>query len=152
MVQFLKFYGLYVTAVCAAEHIDLVKSLGPNKVIDYKTADFTKDSERYDFVFDAVGKTSFGACKPLLQEKGIFASTEPNLLQVLLTPLSGGKKVMFRPPGNIKKALIFIKHLVENGQFRPVTDRTYPLDKIGEAFNYVATGEKIGNVIITMWP
>jgi NADPH:quinone reductase-like Zn-dependent oxidoreductase len=148
MVQFLKFFGVYVSAVCGGEHSELVRSLGADKVIDYKTVDFTKDSERYDFVFDAVGKTSFGACKSLLKEKGIFASTEPNLLQVIFTPLSGGKKAMFRPPGNIRQALTFICELVEKGSFRPLIDRTYSLDEIAEAFRYVATGEKIGNVII----
>lgn len=150
MVQFLKFYGLYVTAVCGSENRNLVKSLGADKVIDYEGDDFTKDSEKYDFIFDAVAKSTFSVCKPLLKKKGIYISSEPNLLQVLLTPMLGGKKVMFRPPKNTKAGLSFIKELIEKGSFRPVIDRKYSLDKIAEAFKYTAAGQKIGNVIITM--
>ena len=151
IVQFFKFYGVYITAVCSSENNELVKSLGADRVIDYKTNDFTKDSERYDFVFDAVGKSSFGKCKPLLKKNGIYASSGgPNLFNVLFTPLSGGKKEIFSPPKNLKACLSFIKDLVEKGSFRPVIDRKYPIDKIAEAYKYVATGQKIGNVIITM--
>jgi len=151
MVQFFKFYGVYITAVCSSENNELVKSLGADKVIDYKTDDFTKDIERYDFVFDAVGKSTFGKCKPLLKKNGIYSSSGgPNLLLVLITPLLGGKKEIFSPPKNLKASLNFIKDLVEKGSFRPVIDRKYPVDKIAEAYKYVATGQKIGNVIITM--
>ncbi len=150
-VQFFTFYGTSVTAVCGGENTELVKSLGADKVIDYKTDDFTKDSERYDFVFDAVGKSSFGKCKPLLKKKGIYSSSGgPNLLALLITPLVGGKKEIFCPPKNLKACLSFIMDLAEKGSFRPVIDKTYPIDKIAEAFEYVTSGEKIGNVIITM--
>lgn len=151
MVQFFKFYGVYITAVCSSENNELVKSLGADKIIDYKTDDFTKDSERYDFVFDAVGKSTFSMCKPLLKKNGIYSSSgAPNFLLVFITPLSGGKKEIFCPPKNLKTSLSFIKGLVEKGRFRPVIDRKYPIDKIAEAYEYVATGQKIGNVIITM--
>jgi NADPH:quinone reductase-like Zn-dependent oxidoreductase len=150
MVQFLKFYGLYVTAVCGGENRELLQSLGADKVIDYKTEDFTQDTERYDFIFDAVGKSSFASCKPLLKKKGTYVSTEPNFLHVLYTPLLGGKKVKFRPPRNIKAALLIIKDLIERGSFKPVIDREYPFDRIAEAFNYVVSGQKIGNVVITL--
>ena len=151
-VQFLKYYGVYVTAVCRGEHSALVKSLGADKVIDYTKEDFTKDDGQYDFVIDAVGKSSFFKCKRLLKKNGIYTSSggAENLILVLITPLLGGKKVVFKPPKNIKWGLSFIKELIEKGSFRPVIDRTYPLDKIAEAFTYVASGQKVGNVIITM--
>ena len=149
-VQFLKYYDVYVTAVCGGENSELVRSWGADKIIDYKTEDFTKDKEQYDFVLDAVGKSSFVASKPLLKKNGLFASSggAENLFWVLVTPLLGGKKVLF--PKDHKGILSFIKKLVENGRFKPVIDRTYPLDKIADAFTYVATGQKIGNVIVTM--
>ena len=150
-VQLLKYYGLYVTAVCGGEHSELVRSLGADKVIDYKTQDFTKDEERYDYIFDAVDKTGFLKCKPLLKEKGIYSSSGgfEYMLWALVTKFSG-KKVLFIAPKDIKGNLGFIKKLIEEGSFRPVIDRTYPFDKIAEAFTYVGTHEKIGNVIITM--
>ncbi|HXL57658.1 MAG TPA: NAD(P)-dependent alcohol dehydrogenase, partial [Chitinophagaceae bacterium] len=112
-VQFLKYYGVYVTAVCAAENSELVRSWGADKIIDYKTEDFTKDEERYDYVFDAVGKSSFVKCKPLLKKNGIFTSSGgfENLFWALITKLSGGKKVLFVPPKDINSTLGFIKDL-----------------------------------------
>ncbi|MFI5188343.1 MAG: NAD(P)-dependent alcohol dehydrogenase [Chitinophagales bacterium] len=151
-VQFLKFYGAFVTAVSGSETIELVKSLGADRVIDYKTNDFTKDTEKYDLVFDSVGKYTFGKCKHLLKKKGIYTSSGgfQNLFPALFTPLFGGKKVLFLPPKNIKACLGFINDLVEKGSFKPVIDKKYPIDKIAEAYKYVASGQKIGNVIITM--
>lgn len=149
-VQFLKYYGLYVTAVCAGEHSDLVRSLGADKVVDYKTQDFTKDEERYDYIFDAVDKTGFLECKGLLTKNGIYTSSGgfEYLLWSLVTKVTGGKKVLFIPPKDIKGNLEFIKMLIEKGKFKPVIDRGYTLDRIAEAFTYVGTGQKIGNVII----
>jgi NADPH:quinone reductase-like Zn-dependent oxidoreductase len=151
-VQFLKHYGVYTTAVCRGENKELVSSLGADKIIDYTTEDFTKDSERYDFVFDAVGKSSFFKCRKLLKKNGIYTSSGGwiNLLMIIITPLLGGRKVVFTFPKGIAATLNFIKDLIEKGSFRPVIDRNYPIDKIVEAYQYVATGQKIGNVIITM--
>ncbi len=151
-VQFLRNEGVYITAVCSSENAELIRSLGADKVIDYKREDFTKDNERYDFVFDAIGKSSFVKCKRLLKKKGIYTSSNGliNILWVFITPLFGGKKVVFSPPKSITEGLNFIKSLIEKGSFKPVIDRKYPLDKITEAYKYVATGQKIGNVIITM--
>jgi len=105
----------------------------------------------YDFVFDTVGKSTFRKCRQLLKKKGIYTSSGgPNPVLALITPLLGGKKEMFAPPKNLKVCLSFIKDLVEKGSFRPVIDRKYPIDKIAEAYQYVATGQKIGNVIIAM--
>jgi NADPH:quinone reductase-like Zn-dependent oxidoreductase len=152
MVQFLKFYGVSVTAVCRGEHSELMKSLGAHKIIDNTKEDFTKDSERYDFVLDAVGKTSFMQCKSVLKKKGVYTSSEGfiNLFWALVTPLFGGKKVVFYPPKNIKEELRFIRDLLQKGQFRPVIDRIYPIEKIADAFAYAASGQKVGNVVITM--
>ncbi|HEV8270550.1 MAG TPA: NAD(P)-dependent alcohol dehydrogenase [Chitinophagaceae bacterium] len=149
-VQFLKYYGVYVTAVCGGENRELVRSWGADKMIDYKKEDFTKDNEQYDFVIDAVGKSSFAKCKRLLKKKGIYAPSggAENIFLVLINPLLGGKKVLF--PKDNKGNLSFIKDLLEKGNFKPVIDRVYPLEKISEAFTYVATGQKIGNVIVTM--
>ena len=151
-VQFLKYYGTYVTAVCSGEHRKLVQSLGADRIIDLKTEDFTKDQERYDFVIDAVGKSSFGKCKILLKDKGIYSSSDgfENLFLALVTSLSGGKKVVFDLPKNVKEGLIFIKGLVEKGKFKPLIDRSYPMDKVKEAFYYVNSGQKTGNVILTV--
>ncbi len=150
-VQFLKYYGLYVTAVCGGENSELIRSLGADKVIDYKTQDFTQDDERYDYIFDAVDKTSFSKCKPLLKKKGIYTSSGgfENLAWALITKFSA-KKVLFIAPEDVKGNMAFIKKLIEEGRYRPVIDRTYPLDKIAEAFTYVGTGQKVGNVIIKM--
>ena len=141
-VQFLKYYDVYVTAVCGGENSELVRSWGADKIIDYKTEDFTKDKEQYDFVFDAVGKSSFVKCKRLLKKNGVYAPSggAENLFLVLITPLLGGKKVLF--PKDNKGNLGFIKELLEKGSFRPVIDRKYPLDKIAEAFTYVAIWSK----------
>ncbi len=151
-VQFLRNYGTYITAVCAGENAELVRSLGADKIIDYKTTDFTKDNEQYDFVFDAIGRSSFFRCKRLLKKKGIYTSSGgfENLFLLLITPVFGGKKVVFPAPKGIAAGLNYIKELIEKGNFRPVIDRKYPLDKIAEAYTYVASGQKIGNVIITM--
>jgi NADPH:quinone reductase-like Zn-dependent oxidoreductase len=151
-VQFLKYYGASVTAVCRDENRELISSLGADKVIDYTKEDFTKDKERYDFIFDAVGKSSFFKCKRLLKKKGVYTSSGgfENFLLLFITPLFGGKKVVFNFAQSITTELNFIKDLVVNGNFRPVIDRKYPLDQIAEAYRYVATGQKIGNVIITM--
>lgn len=151
-IQFLKYYNVYVTAVCDGEHSELIKSLGADKVIDYKKEDFTKDTEKYDYVFDAVNKTGFFKCRPLLKKKGIYASSGGigYLFLAFFTSLFGGKKVIFHVPKDVTGTLGFIKGLIEKGSFKPVIDRKYPIDKIAEAFTYVATGQKTGNVIITM--
>ena len=147
-VQFLKYCGVYVTAVCGGENSELVRSWGADKIIDYKTEDFTKDKEQYDLVFDSVGKSTFLKCKHLLKKNGIYAPSGGmvNLFWLLVAPLLGRKKVLFLKDS--KSNLSFIKELIEKGNFKPVIDRIYPIEKIAEAFIYVASGQKIGNVII----
>jgi len=152
-VQLLKHFGARVSAVCNTKNVGLVKSLGADNVIDYQTQDFTKSEGRFDFIFDAVGKSSFGACKPLLTEKGIYISTElgknsENILFALVTPILGGKKVLFPIPTINQQDVIFLKELVEKGEFKPVIDRSYKLEQIVDAYKYVESGQKTGNVVI----
>ncbi len=154
MVQFLKYFELNVTAVCNTENINLVQSLGADKIIDYKVQDFTQDDQRYHYVFDAVGKSTFGKCKPLLQKGGVYISSElgpwsQNPVLALLSPFMGDKKVKFPLPSDIKGSMRFIQDLIEQGKFRPVIDRTYSMENIAEAYDYVQSGQKTGNVIVT---
>jgi len=152
-LQLLKSCGVTVTAVCKGQNAQLIKSLGADKVIDYEKQDFTKDDEQYDYIFDSVGITRFSKCKHLLTKQGVFTSSGGDmnhLWMALITPLGNGKKVMFRAPRNVPDGLNFIKEEIRKGKFKPVIDRKYPLDKIAEAFDYVGTKQKIGNVILTM--
>lgn len=152
-VQLLKHFGAHVTAVCNTKNIGLVKALGADVVIDYQTQDFTKIDTRFEFIFDAVGKSSFKACKPLLTQKGIYISTElgknaENIWLALITPLWGGKKLLFPIPDISKQDVVFLKELAERNQFKPVIDSHYKLVQIVEAYKYVETGQKTGNVIL----
>lgn len=152
-VQLLKYLGARVTAVCNTKNVDLVKSLGADVVIDYQTQDFTASKTKFSFILDAVGKSSFGACKPLLTDKGIYISTElgkggENIFLALITPILGGKKVLFPIPEVKKEDIVFLKERVEKGDFKPVIDRAYSLGQIVDAYRYVETGQKTGNVVI----
>lgn len=153
-IQLLKFYGAIVTTVCRTEHIPIATSLGADEVVDYTIQDFTTlYKEKFDFVFDAVGKSSFGKCKPIMKKNGIYISTElgymsQNPFFALIGLFTNGKKVMFPIPASNKTDTEFLKSLVERGVFTPLIDRTYTLDEIAEAYSYVETGQKIGNVLI----
>ncbi|MBL7913267.1 MAG: NAD(P)-dependent alcohol dehydrogenase [Bacteroidia bacterium] len=154
-VQLLKHFGADITAVCDTKRLELVKSLGANKVIDYTKEDFTNCGELFDVVFDSVGKSSFGKCKKILKPKGIYISSElgymsQNVFYALFTPLFGGKKVLFPIPVDKKEDMVFFKELVEAGKYKAIIDRTYPLEEIVEATKYVEKGEKTGNVVITI--
>ncbi len=154
-LQLAKYYGAEITAVCKTGSIELMKSLGADDVIDYTKEDFTKNGKMYDVVMDAVGKSSFFRCKKLLKPGGIYFSTElgflsQNIFLALLTPVTGGKKVMFPIPKDSKEDIIFFKELIEAGKYKPAIDRRYRLEQIVEAHKYVETGQKIGNVVITM--
>jgi NADPH:quinone reductase-like Zn-dependent oxidoreductase len=157
-VQLLKSLGAQVTAVCDTEHLELVRGLGADRVIDYTAEDFTKDEQRHDVVLDAVGKSSFFRCRRLLKPGGIYLSSDggplnQNLVLVLITPLVGvfgGKKVLFRVPRDDQEMVRYFKDLIESGAFKPLIDRRYRLDQIVEAYRYVETGQKIGNVVISV--
>jgi len=154
-VQLLKYSGANVTAVCISENENLVKSLGAIAAIDYTKKDFTKINEKYDYVFDTVGKSSFKKCKPLLKSGGVYMSSElgwmaQNLLFSLITPILRNKRVKFPFPTNHRRTILFVKQLCEEGAFRAIIDRKYRLEEIVEAYRYVETGQKIGNVVITI--
>jgi NADPH:quinone reductase-like Zn-dependent oxidoreductase len=156
-VQLVKNHGAYVVAVCNTQNVQLVKSLGADVVIDYTQQDFTQVNEQFDFVFDAVGKSSFSKCKRILKENGIYISTElgtrgANIYLALITPLLGGKKVLFPLPTISKQDVVFFKELVEHGKYKPVIDRYYNLEQIVDAYKYVETGQKTGNVVINIIP
>jgi NADPH:quinone reductase-like Zn-dependent oxidoreductase len=157
-VQLLKHLGAQVTAVCDTKHLELVRGLGADRVIDYTADDFTKDTQTYDVVLDAVGKSSFGRCRRLLKPRGIYVSSDlgplsQNPILALITPLLGGKKVRFAIPRTPRQELArYFKRLLESGEFRPLIDRRYPLDQIVKAYRYVETGQKVGNVVISVEP
>ena len=152
-VQIAKHLGATVTAVCATDHLDLVKGLGADRVVDYTAGDFTQDEQRYDVVLDAVGKSSWGACKQLLKPRGLYMSSElgrfgQNPLLAIVTPFGRGRRVKFPVPKHDREMIEYLRDLMASGAFVPVIDRTYPLEQIVEAYEYVETGRKIGNVVI----
>ena len=157
-VQLAKYYGAEVTGVCSTANLDLVTSLGADKVIDYTEDDFTQNGESYDIIFDTVAKSSFSRCKRSLMENGIYLSTFPAMalmMQMLWTAKIGDKKAIFaatglRSPAEKNKDLIFLKELVEAGKLKAVIDREYPLEQIVEANSYVEKGHQKGNVVITL--
>jgi len=152
-VQLARSFGADVTAVCNTKNLELVRSLGADRVIDYTQEDFTKNGQTYDVIFDAVGKQSFRRCRGSLEPRGIFLPTDgfANLLWALLTPRMGGKKVLFQiPPRQTKQDVLFLKELIAAGKYRPVIDRRYPLDDVVEATRYVETEQKTGNVVLTV--
>lgn len=156
-VQLLKYFDAGVTAVCNTPNVELVRSLGADFVIDYTREDFTKTGQQYDFIFDAVGKSSFAVCKKLLKKDGVYISTEPgkngeNIWMALYGLLSGGKRVLFPIPYINKEDVIFLKNLAEKGLFKPLIDQIYRLDEIKEAYQYVESRQKIGNVVLRISP
>ncbi len=152
-VQLAKYYGAEVIGVCSTTNIELVRSLGADKVIDYTREDFTECGETYDVIFDAVGKSSFSRCKNSLKENGIYLSTLPKasvLFQTLWTSKVGTKRVKTGGAPARLDNLILLKELIEAGDLGTVIDRSYPLEQIAEAFRYVEKGHKKGNVVITV--
>ena len=152
-VQLAKYFGAEVTGVCSTTNLELVKSLGADKVIDYTKEDFTKNGETYDIIFDTVGKTSFSGCKSSLNQRGFYVATVATLaiiIQMLWTSIIGSKKVKFGFAGAKAEDLNFLKELCEAGKYKAVIDRRYPLDQIVEAHRYVDKGHKKGNVVITV--
>ncbi|MDH4197164.1 MAG: NAD(P)-dependent alcohol dehydrogenase [Candidatus Aminicenantes bacterium] len=154
-VQLAKSYGADVTAVCNTKNVEIVKSLGADRVIDYTKKDFTKSGQPYDVIFDAVGKISFLRCKNSLKQGGVYLETDlgylwQNLIFALLTAKIGRKKVMIAIPKENKEDVLFFKEIIEAGKYKAVIDRRYPLEQIIEATTYVETGQKTGNVVITI--
>jgi NADPH:quinone reductase-like Zn-dependent oxidoreductase len=130
-----------------------VRSLGADRVIDYTQEDFTKKGQTYDVIFDAVGKHSFRRSRGSLAPGGIYLPTDRlgNIIWAALTRRIGSKKVLFQiPPRYTKQDVLLLKELVEAGKYRPVIDRTYPLEDVVEAVRYVETEQKTGNVVLTI--
>ena len=154
-VQLSRHFGAEVTAVCPTKTFDLVRSLGATELIDYTKADFTKNGKTYDVIFDAVGKESFQRTKGSLKPGGCYLATDGfrNLLLTPWTRMFGDKKVSFTiPPRFAKQDLLLLKQLLEAGEYRAVIDRSYPMDQIVEAARYVATEQKVGNVVLVIAP
>src|SRR6266851_5011684 len=131
-VQLARYFEADVTAVCSTKNLELVRSLGADRVIDYTKEDFTKNGQTYHVIFDAVGKLSFRRCRGSLEPGGMYLPTDGfvNLLWALLPSLTGDKKVVFQiPPRQTKQNVLFLKGLIETGKYRPVIDRRYPLDE-----------------------
>jgi NADPH:quinone reductase-like Zn-dependent oxidoreductase len=152
-VQLAKHFGAEVTGVCSTANIDMVKSLGADRVIDYTREDFTRNGQTYDVIFDTVGKTSFAGCKGSLKQSGVYlagSSGPREAIQERLTAKGEGKKVIATAGAIAAEGLIFLKGLIEDGQLRPVIDRRYPLEQIVEAHRYVEGRHKKGNVVITV--
>jgi NADPH:quinone reductase-like Zn-dependent oxidoreductase len=154
-VQLAKHFGAEITAVSGTDGIELVRALGAGRVIDYTQEDFTTDGARYDVVFDAVGKSSFRRCRRLLKPGGVFLFTDLGFLWhtpllVLITRFVGSRRVIIPVPRPTQSDIEFLKDLVEDGAFSAVIDRRYPLEEIVEAYRYVDTGQKTGNVVITV--
>jgi NADPH:quinone reductase-like Zn-dependent oxidoreductase len=152
-VQLAKYFGAEVTGVCSTTNLEMVKSLGGEKVIDYTKEDFTRSGETYDLIFDTVGKTSFSRCKSSLKQKGIFLTALmdlPEIVQIIWTSMTGGKKVKGGVAPERVEDLNFLKELMEAGKIKPVIDRCYPLEQTAEAFRYVEKGHKKGNIVITV--
>jgi NADPH:quinone reductase-like Zn-dependent oxidoreductase len=152
-VQLARYFGADVTAVCGTKNLELVRSLGADRVIDYTKEDFTKNGQTYDVIFDAVGKHSFKRCRASLEPGGRYLPTDGavNILLALMPSRKGAKRVVFQlPPRQPKQDVLFLKGLVEAGKFRPVIDRRYPLEDVIEATKYVETEQKTGNVVLTI--
>jgi NADPH:quinone reductase-like Zn-dependent oxidoreductase len=154
-VQLSKYFDADVTAVCNTKNVELVASLGADRVIDYTQEDFTKNGETYDVIFDAVGKHSFRRCRRSLKPGGFYVETDLGFLwQVpilaLVTRWIGDKRVTLGITRYTKKDVLFLKELIEAGRYRAVIDRCYPLEDVVEATRYVETQQKTGNVVLTI--
>lgn len=150
-VQLAKYFGAEVTGVCSTKNVGLVKSLGADHVIDYTKTDFTRTGESYDIIFDTVTKSSFSKCKNSLNDGGKYIVTVISFRRVLLSLLTRfckKRKLIFAMSVNKRESLKFIKTLIEKGDLKTIIDKTFPLDEIVEAHQYVEKGHKVGNVVV----
>jgi NADPH:quinone reductase-like Zn-dependent oxidoreductase len=154
LLQFVRQYDVKIAATCNTKNIELIHTLGADKIFDYTKEDFTDTGGTYDFVFDTVGKSTFGKCKSLLNKKGVYISSElgpysQNVFYPLFNSISS-KKVIFPIPFNKRETIPYIISQLEKGIFKPVIDREYPLKEISKAYKYAIKGEKTGNVLINV--
>jgi NADPH:quinone reductase-like Zn-dependent oxidoreductase len=151
-IQMLKALGAYIVATAPTNHLEKVKGLGADRVMDFQTEDFTQIDEKFHFVFDSVGKSNFGKCKPIMLDGGIYVSSElgpgaENLYLPLLT-LFSKNQVKFPTPTKRRESVKYIAELLSAGKFNPLIDKVVSPDDIVEAFHYVNAGKKVGNVIL----
>jgi NADPH:quinone reductase-like Zn-dependent oxidoreductase len=150
-VQLAKYYGAEVTAVDSTAKLDMLRSIGADRVIDYTRQDFTKNGEHYDVIFDVVGKSSFSRCKSSLKQNGTYLLANPGLLQMVRgssTSRKSGKRMISGAASHTAQDLVYLRELIEDGKLVPVIDRRYPLEQTAEAHRYVETGQKKGSVVI----
>ena len=151
-----RYFEADVTAVCNGKNVELVRSLGADRVIDYEQEEFTKDAQRYDVVFDAVSKLSFRRCRGSMKRGGVYVATDlgflvQNPILAFVTKRVGGQRVVFPIPRYTKQDVLFLKEFIEAGRYRAVIDRRYPLEQVVEASRYVEAEQKTGNVIRAAW-
>jgi len=156
-VQWARYFGSHVTAVCSTKNLELVRSLGADEVVDYTREDFTKNGRTYDVIFDAVGKHSFRRCRRSLKPGGMFIETDLGFMWhapvlALLTKWIGDKRAKIGIARYRKEDVLLLKELIEAGTYRAVIDRRYPLADVVEATRYVETEQKTGNVVLTVTP
>jgi len=151
-VQLAKHYGVEVTAVDSAGKLDMLSSIGADQVIDYTQEDFTERGEIYDVIFDVVGKISFSRSDKALKQNGTYLLANPagQMVRGLWTRMRSSKKVIMETASGTIEDLITLRELIEAGKIKTVIDRRYPLEQIAEAHRYVETGQKAGNVVITV--
>ena len=152
-IQLAKYFGAEVTGVCSTTNLELVKSLGADRTIDYTKEDFTKDGEAYDAILDTVGNVSFSRLKNSLKRHGTLLLVVAGLSQMvqgLWTSMTSSQKVISGPATDRKEGLIFLRELIEAEKLKTIIDRRYPLEQTAEAHRYVDTGRKKGNVVITL--
>jgi NADPH:quinone reductase-like Zn-dependent oxidoreductase len=154
-VQLAKHFGGRVTAICNTKNVDVVRSLGADEVVDYLKEDFTRNGQTYDVIFDAVGKHSFRRCRHSVKRGGAYIETDLGFMWhvpplALLTRWVGDKRVAIPLPSYTKANVLFLEELIEAGRYRPVIDRRYRLEEVVEASRYVETGQKTGNVVLTL--
>jgi len=151
-IQLAKYFGAEVTAVDSTAKLDMLRSIGADQVIDYTQEDFTEKGEIYDVIFDVVGKISFSRSDKSLKQNGTYLLANPGsqMVRGLWTSMTRSKKVIMEAASGTIEDLVFLRELIEAGKIKSVIDRTYPLAQIAEAHSYVETGQKKGNVVITV--
>lgn len=154
LLQFARRHDIHITATCNTGSIELIHSLGANTVVDYTKQDFTQLGGTYDLIFDAVGKSTFGRCKDILRDPGVYISSEPgpywqNAYYAPATTWKS-KRVIFPIPIGTDRSIPFIRDRLQDGTFQPVIDRTYALREIVDAYRYVISGQKTGNVLLEL--
>ena len=152
-VQIARHLGAHVTGVCSTRNVELVRSLGAHRVVDYTSGTITEDGEKYDLIFDTVGVTTFASCKDALSERGTYLPLNTDIrgiAKAVLTSRSAGKRVKYAVSKNTREGLDLILKLMASGVLKPVIDRVYPMDQVAEAHRHVEQRHKRGSVVLTI--